>query len=129
MNTTDYVSYPLALALKEAGFDEPCIAKWAVEPDGKPALLGTTTFVFENSECAGRDACAPLLWQAQQWLREKKYIHVEPAYAFESKFVLYIKSSKLGLFKILDQQFGTYEQALTTGIAAALELIEKSKTN
>lgn len=124
MNTTDYVSYPLALALKEAGFDEPCIAMWAgaVEPDGIPALLETTTFVFENSEYSGRDACAPLLWQAQKWLREKKDIPVVPARACGGKFILYIKTTK---FDMLDQLFDTYEQALSAGIAAALELIEK----
>lgn len=125
MDTTDYVSYPVALALKKAGFDWPCFAHWSYFSKGNPMLVGTTVFMFSNSEMKGDDAAAPLLFHAQKWLREEKYIHVEPAYAYEGKLILYIKTSKLGLFKILDQQFDSYETALSAGIEAALELITK----
>lgn len=58
METTDYVSYDLALALKKCGFDEPCYSKWAVEPDGKPFLMGSCLAEFVSSECKGRDVLA-----------------------------------------------------------------------
>lgn len=51
----DFASYELALALGKAGFDEPCIAQWAVEPDGKPMFIGSTAFVFHNADLKGRD--------------------------------------------------------------------------
>lgn len=71
-NMNDYfVSYELAQRLKECGFDEPCIAQWACEPDGKPMLVGSTAFVFSNAKTKGRDVVAPSLCHAQKWLRNK----------------------------------------------------------
>lgn len=80
MEAADYCDYKLSLALKTVGFDEPCIAQWACEPDGKPMLVGSTAFVFSNAELKGRDVTAPLLFHAQKWLREKKgiYAYCEP---------------------------------------------------
>lgn len=68
METRDFCSYELSMKLKEAGFNEETLARWAAEPDGKPA--------FKNSDMRGRDVSAPLLYEAQKWLREAKNIDV-----------------------------------------------------
>lgn len=141
MDTTDYCDYKLSLALKACGFDEPCIAQWACEPDGKPILVGSTAFVFSNSELKGRDVTAPLLYHAQKWLREKWdwHIDVSPAadcsldadgqvceewnyWAFD---IMHVISTRRIVESI--EQYGSYEQALSAGIAAALELIKKGE--
>ena len=141
MNNEDYASYELALKLKECGFDEPCIAQWACEPYDKPLLFGSTAFVFCNSELKGRDVTAPFLWQAQKWLREEYGIHIDVCtysdYSTDADgnvcdrwdfwgFELYaIVGGKR--IAIDDDEYDFYEQALSAGIAAALELIEQEK--
>lgn len=142
MNNEDYVSYKLALKLKACGFDEPCIAQWACEPDGKPILLGSTAFVFSNAELKGRDVTAPLLYQAQKWLREKLLLNVGVNPAIPTlKWQFYIDDLNQhinpydgelmtrwndDMQEKADKQFyDSYEQALSAGIASALELIEQ----
>lgn len=126
METTNYVSYDLALKLKACGFDEPCIAQWACEPDGKPILLGSTAFVFSNAELKGRDVTAPLLYHAQKWLREKHHISVRVSYISYHKvwFADWLNLDS-GKFDDTDATFATYEEALADGISVALELIEQ----
>lgn len=136
MEQEDYCSYELSKALKACGFDEPCIAEWACEPDGKPLLLGTTVFVFSNAEQKGRDVTAPLLYQAQKWLREVKGIDVlvwncACGYGWEiSKADAQSRGTTLMDYDDNgeDKDSGmwlTYEQALSAGIVSALELIEQ----
>lgn len=131
METTDYVDYPTAVALKKCGFDEPCIAQWACEPDGKPILLGSTAFVFSNAELKGRDVTAPLLFHAQKWLREKKGIainviaHDGGAYDYD---IVFLPNAVDCDYPIDRATFSrTYEEALSEGISAALELIKKGE--
>lgn len=138
MNNEDYASYELAKKLKACGFDEPCIAQWACEPDGKPLLFGSTAFVFHNAELKGRDVVAPLLYQAQKWLREKKKIDVlvwncACGYGWEiSKANADSRGTTLMDYDDNgeDKDSGmwlTYEAALSAGIYAALELIKKGE--
>lgn len=128
MEQEDYCSYELALKLKECGFDEPCIAQWSVEPDGKPLLLGSTAFVFNNAELKGRDVTAPLLYHAQKWLRSKG-IDIEIwiwIVGNEREYRPYIIPPKCNDFIAYPPE-KEYEAALSAGIAAALELIKKGE--
>lgn len=75
MNNEDYVSYELALKLKACGFNEPCIAQWACEPDGKPILLGSTAFVFSNAELKGHDVTANLYPQIDAFDARRCFIY------------------------------------------------------
>ena len=131
METTDYVDYPTAVALKKCGFDEPCIAQWACEPDGKPILLGSTAFVFSNAELKGRDVTAPLLFHAQKWLREKKGIainviaHDGGAYDYD---IVFLPNAVECDYPVDRATFSrTYEEALSEGIASSLQLIKKGE--
>lgn len=140
METTDYCSYELAKKLKERGFDEPCYAQWACEPDGKPVLVGSTALVFSRDDCKGRNLLAPTLWQAQKWLREKKRMFVN---SFPERFDE--DTGVKGIYKelltgmwgyelwddrnrsnpILEEVdgFHSYEQALSAGISASIDLL------
>ena len=74
----EFIPYEQALALKELGFDEPCLAFW----DGK----NTDAFYFNNIRDASGDYTpfqkhdrlkwfgAPLFQQAFRWFREKHNI-------------------------------------------------------
>ena len=74
MNPEDYVSYPLALALKKHGFDWKCMAFYA-HTDGKMWVADG-----EEDWNSGVDYSAPTLWQAQKWLREVKRIEVKASW-------------------------------------------------
>jgi len=74
----EFVPYELALALKELGFDEPCVAKYAIYNPGNEMNLfpqnqnffkGGFEF-FKNSHNDTKIA-APLYQQAFRWFREK----------------------------------------------------------
>lgn len=117
METTDYVSYPLALALKKAGFDWPCISFYR----------NLDKELWEGGEMNwnnGVDCSAPTLWQAQKWLREKHNISVRVSYLSYHKvwFADWLNLDS-GDFDDTDATFLTYEAALSAGIAAALEVI------
>lgn len=130
MEKTDFCSYELSKRLKDCGFDEPCIAQWACEPDGKPILLGSTAFVFSNAELKGRDVTAPLLFHAQKWLREKKGFFVEvtsEALHDWDYFILELDEDVNAGLARGKEIYESYEQALSAGISASLQLIEKGE--
>lgn len=134
METTDYCDYKLGLALKEAGFDEPCDHYYtpnkAIRIVKDNALAPETTNNRFLDEIADGCCAAVPLWQAQKWLREKWdwHIIVEPTmwkvltYEFKlwHKFRGYENATR-GLY------FSSYERALSGGISAALELIKKGE--
>ena len=138
MKTTDFCPYELSKKLKECGFDEPCIAQWACEPDGKPILLGSTAFVFSNAELKGRDVTAPLLFHAQKWLREERGVDLlvwkcACGYGWEiSKADPQSRGTTLRFYDDNgeDRDSGmwlTYENALSAGINVALQLLDNEK--
>lgn len=132
MNPEDYVSYPIALALKKAGLDWVCTSFYN----------NLDKELWEGGEMNwnnGVDCSAPLLWQAQKWLREKCGIHINICiysdYSTDADgkvcdrwdfwgVDLYAVSGG-GMMEEGDGEYDSYEQALSAGIAAALELIEE----
>ena len=89
--------------------------------------MGNTAFVFSNAELKGRDVTAPLLYHAQKWLREKKEIFVEvtsDALHDWGFFVMELdEDANIGVVRG-SEIYPSYEQALSAGIAAALEFSE-----
>ena len=146
MNPEDYVSYPLALALKKAGFDEPC--RYYYNPKGmlrKAKDNALSPEVLNNrylDEIADGVCSAVPLWQAQKWLRDIFLLHVGANPALPTrKWQFYIDdlNQQINPYdgelmtrwdddmqeKADEHLHDTYESALSAGIAAALELIEK----
>lgn len=150
MTPEDYVSYPLALALKKAGFDEPCdhyycafdnetdVRFWSIHPAQSQNGLRTPNDTVV--------ADAPTLAVAQKWLREKKGIVVaigfEPIDESDMVYTYTINRynpdggknvwdcwdtcrSLNGCGSTYSGGWDSYEQALSAGIADALELIEE----
>ena len=66
METTDYVDYPTAVALKKCGFDEPCSGKY-VDCPKDPTLFRRMEYQARNLE--KDEVIAPSLYEAQKWLR------------------------------------------------------------
>ena len=65
-----FVTYAIALALKELGFNEPCLAEVFV--DNSISL----TRPYKNSEAEGTIILVPLWQQAMDWFREEHNLHI-----------------------------------------------------
>ena len=143
MNTEDYVSYPLALALKKAGFDEPCCHHYDIEDAPEGCYWEGCSLHKKNHNEDIPKFSAPSLWQAQKWLREEWGIHVDVCiysdYSTDADgkvcdrwdfwgFDLYAVNGG-DMMEDGDGEYDSYEQALSAGIAAALGLIENNKNN
>ena len=122
-----FIAHKHALALKELGFDEPCLAFW----DGK----NTDAFYFNNIRDASGDYVpfqkhdrlkwfgAPLKQQVFIWFREK--------YGYWS----YIKEATKGTCRFniekFDEKFfnsglfGSYEDAESACIDKLIEMVKK----
>jgi hypothetical protein len=93
----EFIPYEQALALKELGFNEPCLGYWRNEDLPNPITIGQyTTKEDIEYEISGQDeyhnfkniiALAPLYQQAFRWFREKYKMHAEitwsPSYEYE----------------------------------------------
>ena len=127
----DYVSYELAIALKAAGFDEPCDHYWCrvYKNSDKIEMRQSLAADYNNDDWYIPHCSAPTLWQAQKWLREKKGIainviaHDGGLYDYDIVFL----PNAIETENIPDRSpwCRTYEEALSEGIDSALELIEQ----
>lgn len=128
----DFVSYELAVALKAAGFDEPCEAFYLPPMKNRPEpfFSGRVKRSIKN-ETHAFHLSAPSLYHAQKWLREKWGIAVS-VQAREIQGELWYSADIVttkGFDELVDGGFDylEYEAALSAGIAAALELIKKGE--
>jgi hypothetical protein len=119
----EFVTYEIALALKELGFDEPCFAHFVKHYNEIKCILDSDDFDewwtnnSDNLECT-----APLKQQALRWIREK--------YGKES----YVRKLHTYYYHINDTEafvgerhgdFSTYEEA---ELACLIKLIEIVKS-
>lgn len=139
MDNTDYVSYELALKLKECGFDKHTRAVWHFDgedfnfiPDYGATFVHPRDIPHWNEPNAwGTHICsAPCLWEAQKWLRDEKRIEVNAFWCFsDEKWQGYYCPMNLPSLESEpnDEMYDSYEEALGSAISAALELIGKEE--
>ena len=131
MNPEDYVSYPIALALKEAGFDWPCRYYYNLKGMLRKAKDNALSPEVLNNryldEIADGVCSAVPLWQAQKWLRERKKLHCQVLLNGVRSMYFWQIRELVGNGKHAESkhQYEIYEDAMNDCIAAALELIEK----
>lgn len=152
METTDYCSYELSKALKACGFDEPC-DKWIASKsfsyydedeccDHNAVISKGWLISQKQKERYDQEALPYLsLWQAQKWLREKWGIHVDVCpysdYSTDADGNVCDRWGFWGfdLYAVIgseimidgDGEYDSYEQALSAGISAALDLIKEGE--
>lgn len=130
----DYCSYELAKKLKACGFDEPCDHYYTPNKVMRIAKDNALAPEITNNRFLDEidDGCctAVPLWHAQKWLREKHKWHIviEPriweqqVYDYKLwSFMRGYENANRGL------DYLSYEQALSAGIYAALELIKEGE--
>jgi len=104
----EFVKYEQALALKELGFNEPCLSSF----DENKNLFK----VWENDMVNGKTIClAPLYQQAFRWFREKydKYgvVNIDLSNNLKDKIFVYMVEDKLGYIIDRSEEYNTYEEA------------------
>jgi len=127
----EFIPYKQALALKELGFDEECLAIHSFV-DGELNFMYVNTF-HSNDDVNEKSAAAPLYQQAFRWFRNKYgYLHhmtyfdpykaQTPGNADYQGFVLFPHGE---IHKLPEMSYDTYEEA---ELACLIKLIEIVKT-
>jgi hypothetical protein len=120
-----FVTYPQALALKEIGFDEPCMGKYDTK-QGDEWLLNiysghlNTQFSDKNKACI-----APLKSQVFEWFRKYKLsvvIH-DLRDDYEANIIEWTLDDDKISYGFL-QLFETYEEAESACIDKLIELVK-----
>lgn len=136
----DFVTFEIALKLKEKGFKEECIAYYHTDGEllynrdqyrggNYKSLLRSYNSLPKNPiGCEQIDA--PTISQVLKWLREEKEIYIE-CFLYDGTYSYFIKSitqiCKDDLFHeclnedTTDEEYTTYEQAALAGVAYCLE--------
>ena len=121
----DFAPYEQALALKELGFDEPCLGNYFHTKELK--IYGGDILRIKNSDMG--TVTAPTFSQAFRWFREKYDLHscVAPVYEDEiSKVIVYwLWIQGFDSFEDEDINYKTPEEA---ELNCLLKLIEIVKT-
>jgi len=109
----EFVTYELALRMKQLGFDEPCFGfydGW----DNNKAIGG-------NYPCDGINS-APTFSQVFRWFREKHDLYTNVTrYKDESedKFLYYIDNGDI------EEEFSNYEEADLACLEKLIEIVEE----
>jgi hypothetical protein len=124
----EFIPYEQALALKELGFDEPCLTYYNY--DKKIERSDDWAYGYTLEDKRDRNEClAPLYQQAFRWFREKHNL---------DSFVkhLYIQTVKVGYYFGIDEykgkeyqseHFKTYEEAELECLKKLIEIINERK--
>lgn len=133
MNNTDYVSLETAKILKKAGYDRDSCNYYRIDRDNyyNNNMIGWTglkhpynSYYYEQVNIIA----APMLYEAQKWLREVHKIHAQATVrGLEGHFIWIIYNHKN--FKIIQTPdnvlLDTYEQALDEAIREACKILKK----
>jgi hypothetical protein len=141
----DYCDYETCVALKELGYDGYCAAYYHLfddEDDARNSFEYAYGFDFQNSNNIYR-AGAPLLYQAQKWLRDENglFVNVElfgdydrdadgktlGTWVYYSYGILNTKTADFIREYDLCTEYQTYEDALSEGIKEAVKILKENE--
>jgi hypothetical protein len=114
----EFVIYEQALALKELGFDEPCLAFYSPKEELYPVFQEPSKGPYFNNGSFIETLRAPLYQQAFRWFREKyrlypiidSFVGVKGVVKFFYKLPMY------------DETFNTYEEAESACLNKLIEI-------
>ena len=131
----DYCDYDTCVALKELGYDGYCAAYYHLfddDEDARNSFEHIYAFDFQNSNNIYRVG-APLLYQAQKWLREEKNIVVRIIPLYEEGKAIKGMSYTNEVIHWDDgyvadeciEEYDSYEEALLEGVRQAIEILKE----
>jgi hypothetical protein len=123
----EFVPYAESLALKELGFDEPCLGRWISiteweKPNGEVRLqLCTKVDAWDKNQCH-----APLYQQAFRWFMEK-YGLVGLIEIGTQEYSFIVFDVKKDSRKYTSNMNGTYEEAELACLRKLIELANEKR--
>ena len=130
-----FIPQEQALALKELGFDEPCLASWTYKTKERiPTLYGCGALLFDTDGLITNQTediicSAPLYQQAFRWFREKYKLQAEILWRGDMECFCY----KIGKFKYGSHDFSKddykiYEEAELACLIKLIEIVKSKKS-
>jgi hypothetical protein len=121
----EFIPYEQALALKELGFDEPCLGYYNYN--------GTHFFDYKPKTDDKNLTKAPLYQQAFRWFREKYNIDsmIQPTYSTKYQYrMFHIEGkAKVQIYgEYMGKEFKTYEESELECLKKLIEIV-KSQNN
>ena len=118
----EFVTYEQAVALRELGFDEPCLAKH----DLKHILLRVEECKSQENAQELDYILAPLYQQAFRWFRDKGFGIEIYSKSNDNEEWYYL--TKKGTIDTPDKPYNLYEEAESACLDKLIEIL-KTKTN
>jgi hypothetical protein len=132
----EFVTYELALRMKQLGFDEPCFGYYLEDGEWQPASYSYNGTVYpSNKDLLLLWVSAPLFQQAFRWFREKYDLFGKiyivnfgaDEYSFDV-YDLYEEKTKydnfIGAGTSYSGTFDTYEEAEFACLEKLIEIVE-----
>jgi len=123
----EFVPYEIALALKQLGFDEPCIFsytphKFLYNNLSKIQVHGSDSIDLQRNTLF---VSAPLYQQAFRWFREKHEVYGEIATMnnFAPIYRVYTKDGEVNTYKV----FSTFDEAELECLKKLIEIVKNKK--
>ena len=121
----EFVPYEQALALKELGFDEPCIAFYNGRFLDYKIQGGDICSPYLSTENRGECPNAPTFSQAFRWFREKYQLHSTITSISQESWQWHIQKPGQQLGELYDEDFYTYGEAELACLTKLIEIIKK----
>jgi hypothetical protein len=122
----EFIPYEQALALKELGFDEPCLTWWNKKEFVYPYWEREFGYNYESG-IAKDCVLSPLYQQAFRWFREKYRLDGKPEYFLNDWYCFIINDMKEeDTSRRLFTEFPSYEEAELACLKKLIEIV-KSK--
>jgi hypothetical protein len=119
----EFVPYEQALALKELGFDEPCLGYYVGKDKEVYTSNETLSAPFKFRLESKTTFVAPLYQQAFRWFREKYKLHTWIYQVEDSKF--FFSCLKNGRYLVCNSiEFTTYEEAEQECLVKLIEIVK-----
>lgn len=130
MNTNlenEFVPYEQALALKELGFDEPCLCIYNKHIIDHIFMSNINDINNQpkNSELSEISISAPTFSQCFKWFREKYKLHSTITSISQESWQWHITRPNESLGKLYDEDFYTYEEAELQCLIKLIEIVKK----
>lgn len=117
--TNEFIPYNQALALKELGFDEPCLAYWNIDPQLKNPTFNMVK-PFEHEWCLP----SPMFSQAFRFFREKYKLH-SGIYPYYDEYEFQIKDFRLPTNTPINGGLMPYEEAELACLRKLIEIVKQ----
>ena len=125
MMNKEFVTYEQALALKELGFDEPCLTYYHEDKRFEEDIVYVKGSIFWNLPYI-KEIAAPLYQQAFRWFREKHSLQHEIINDLGNDLtsIVYVYS----IFAVdRSEEYKTYEEAEQACLDKLIEIIKNGK--